>query len=236
MMHRMLSILAALIAALALATVPAAAQDHAGGHGDDRAQSEASHDDHSGDDNASHGDDHGGHGDGHDKVGAIPSIAQGLATGITAIVVFGIVAFILNSQVWPKITTALDERSEKIQGEIEAAEQARAQAKQALEQYEASLAEARAEAQKMIDDTKAQQATLAADLRAKSEAELADLKDRARRDIESAKRAAISEVYAQASILASTVAGKILEREVSSDDQQRLVEEALRELAPAGDN
>ena len=166
-----------------------------------------------------------------EEVGALPSVQQGLVTGITALIVFGVVAVILGTQVWPKIAGALAEREKKILDEIKAAEDARSQAKAALEQYEASLAEARAEAQKMLDDTKAQQQQLAAELKAKSDAELAEMKDRARRDIETAKKAALTEIYSEASQLATSVASKILQREITGEDQSRLVEEAMGELA-----
>ncbi|NBW89583.1 MAG: hypothetical protein EBR51_06680 [Gammaproteobacteria bacterium] len=52
----------------------------------------------------------------------------------------------------------------QIREEIESAEMARKQAKDALEQYQQSLAQARAEAQKMLETTKAQQTALAAEL------------------------------------------------------------------------
>src|SRR5688572_12859314 len=73
-----------------------------------------------------------------------PSVNEGLITGITAIVVFLTVLAVLSVKVWPMMVKALDERAEKIRSEIEGAEQARQQAKDALEQYQRSLAEARA--------------------------------------------------------------------------------------------
>lgn len=171
-----------------------------------------------------------------EKVEAIPTIQQGLASGITAVIVFGIIAFILGTQVWPKIAKALDEREKKILDEIEAAEAARQQAKDALDQYETSLAEARAESQQMLEQTKADQQKLAAELRAKSETELRELKEKAQRDIEAARRAAVSEIYAEAATLATAVAERILRREVSTDDQQKLVDEAVSELQSVRNN
>jgi len=169
--------------------------------------------------------------------GPVAGLKQGIISAITAIIVFGIVVFILSTQVWPKITAGLDDRANKIRGEIEAAEAARAQAKAALEEYQKSLSEARAESQKMLDETKAQQSALAADLRAKADRELTDMRERAMRDIESAKKAALNEIYAQSVTLATAIASKILAREVTAADQDRLVEESLGELkAAAGNN
>lgn len=167
----------------------------------------------------------------HEEVGAVPTVKQGLVTGITAIIVFLLVLTVLQLKVWPVIVKGLDERASKIKNEIESAEQARKQAKDALDQYQQSLAQARAESQKMLEQTKAQQVALAADLKAKAEVELGQLREKATRDIEQAKRAAISEIYSQTTTLATAVAGKILRREIRPADQQQLVEESLRQMA-----
>lgn len=161
---------------------------------------------------------------------AIATTKQGVFTAVTALVVFGIVFAVLATKVWPVIVRGLDDRADKIRAEIEAAEQARREAKEALEQYQKSLAQANAEAKKMLDDTKAQQQALAADLRAKADVELGQMRDRARRDIDAAKRTAINEIYTTSANLAADMAGKILQREWSAADQQRMVEASLREL------
>lgn len=173
-----------------------------------------------------HGDDHAP----HEQVGVIPGINQGLIPMITAIIVFLVVFFILSTKVWPVITKGLKEREDKIMHEIEAAEEARRQAKDALESYERALAEARAEAQKILEDTRGQQQKFAADLKAKAEVELAAMRERAMRDIESAKKTALGEIYSQSAALATSIAGKILQREVNDSDQQRLLDESLAEL------
>ena len=168
---------------------------------------------------------------GHEEVvGALPTVKQGLWTGITALIGFALVLAVLATKVWPVIGKALDERADKIKSEIAAAEAARKQAKDALEQYERSLAEARAEAQRMLEKTKAQQQALADELRAKSEVELGAMRDRARRDIDAAKRAAIAEIYDQAATAATAIAGKNLQPELNPRDQQRLIEETVGAL------
>ncbi len=165
-----------------------------------------------------------------EEVGAIPKLKQGLITGVTAIVVFGIVMAILGVTVWPKIVNGLDERAAKIEQEIASAEAAREQAKDALDEYEQNLSSARAESQKMLEQAKVEQAKLAVELRAKTDLEIGELRGKAMRDIEAARRSAVSEIYAEAASLATSVAGKILEREISTSDQQRLVSETLGEL------
>lgn len=168
-----------------------------------------------------------------DKQGAMATVNQGVASAVTALAVFAIVFAVLATKVWPAITKGLDERARKIRDEIEAAELARKQAKDALEQYQQSLNQARAEAQKMIEQARAQQMTLAAELKAKADVELGQMRERAMRDIEGAKRAAITEMYAQQANLATAVASKILRREINAGDQDSLIQESLRELSSA---
>ncbi|CAN5736293.1 hypothetical protein BH11PLA1_BH11PLA1_06630 [soil metagenome] len=164
---------------------------------------------------------------GHEPVGAMADVKQGIATGVTALVVFLIVAAFLQFFVWPKISAGLNDRENKIKGEIEAAEQARAQAKSALEMYQKNLAEANTKAQQMIVEAKAGLQVQLAEQRARADTEAAQAKDKAIREIEAAKKQALSEIYSQTATLATSVAGRILQREVQSQDAERFTQEAL---------
>jgi F-type H+-transporting ATPase subunit b len=150
---------------------------------------------------------------------------------VTTLVVFGIAFIFLAVKVWPQITKGLDDRQNKILQEIESAEEARRQADAALEEYRENLATARQEASDMIAKARSDAKATAESLRAQNETELSEMKDRATRDIGAAKRAAITEIHDEAATLAASIATKILQREITSDDQKRLVEESLRELA-----
>ena len=150
---------------------------------------------------------------------------------ITGIVVFLIAMTVLWIFVWPKITKGLDDRNDKILSEIKSAEDAREQAKSALADYERELSRAREESSQMIADARTQAKQLADELRAKNEKELADRMARANSDIDAAKSAAVADMHAQAATLATMIAGKILQREISPADQQQLVDESLAELS-----
>lgn len=212
-----------------LSPAPARAQSHGdehapSGHSAVEQAAGAAHDA-AGHDAADHG--HGDH------AGVLPTVKQGIVPMIVTLVVFGLVVAILAVTAWPKIVAGLKDRENKIRSEIEAAEMAQKQARQALADYEANLAKARAEAQKMLDDAKSQQQAIAADLKAKAEVELTGMREKAKRDIEAAKRAALSEIYDQAGGLATAMATKILKREINGGDQQRLMQESLTELQGA---
>ena len=209
-----LILIATMIAVIGLAVAPAPASPETG---------------HAGETGAAQVDAHGGDAGATDSPLAPPK--QGLAPAITALVVFAIVMFILSTKVWPIITGGLDDRNSKIRDEIAAAEAAQHQARVALEEYEKSLSEARVEAQRMLDETRTEQGRLAAELKSKAERELGEMREKAKREIESAKKAAISELYSESVGLATQIAGKILQREVTVADQTRMLEESLSEMS-----
>lgn len=148
----------------------------------------------------------------------------------TAIAVFLIAFFVLSRTAWPKISKGLSDRENKIRGEIEAAEKARKAADTALKEYERSLSEARSEAQRMIDQVKADQLRIAAENKARAEEEIVKMRESALRSIDAAKRAAVNDLYNEAASLATTVASRILQREVNEQDQRRLVEDSIAEF------
>jgi F-type H+-transporting ATPase subunit b len=156
-----------------------------------------------------------------------------LMPAITALVVFVIFFLVLRATVWPKILKGLDERESKIRGEIAAAEEARQRATAALAEYEQNLAAARKEAATMIAQAKADAKAAAAELKARNEAELGELKQRAMRELENARRAAVAELHAESANLAADIAARILKREINADDQKRLADDTLGELAAA---
>lgn len=153
-----------------------------------------------------------------------------MAQSIAAIIVFIILFFLLQRFAWGPILQGLQDREKKIKDELESAEQTRSQAQAALEEYEQELAKARGEATAMIQQARADAQRVADELRSKNEAELTSLKNRARDEIESAKRTALGEIYSEASLLATSIAGRILDREINADDHARLVEDSLKEL------
>jgi F-type H+-transporting ATPase subunit b len=184
---------------------------------------------------ADHATDAAGHAADHPTHADVLDISNWLP-GVTALIVFLIAFAVLALKVWPTITKALDEREQKIRGEIEAAEQAREQAKAALAEYQQSLANVREEAGQMIAKARADAKAVADELRSRNEAELSDMKSRAQREIEVAKESALRELHAEAATLATAIAGKILQREINEHDQQRLISESIQQLATSGRN
>ncbi|MEX0876674.1 MAG: hypothetical protein WD114_04360, partial [Phycisphaerales bacterium] len=67
-------------------------------------------------------------------------------------------------------------------------------------------------------------------LKANADKELGAMREKALAEIESAKKQALAELYTESVNLATVMAGKILEREVTAGDQQRLMDESIAEM------
>jgi len=150
--------------------------------------------------------------------------------------VFGLIAFaiiylVVQKVVVPNLEKAYAERTDAIQGGIQKAEEAQAQAQAALEQYQAQLTEARAEASRIREDAKAQGAQIIAEMREHAAAEAARLTDIAHKQIEAERQQAIvslrNDVGRMSTELASRIVGESLHEETR---QKGIVERFLTEL------
>ena len=143
---------------------------------------------------------------------------------------FLLLFFVLARFVWPHILNALNAREEKIRSDIAGAEAANRQAQQTLADYQRQLSESHAEARKLVEQARVDAEAVRQRIVAETESEAARLRKRAAEEIEQAKNAATQELYARASELSVAVAEKILKRQITEADTQRLIDQSLAEL------
>ena len=93
--------------------------------------------------------------------------------------------------------------------------------------------QARVEAAEMIAKARADADRSADDLRARAEEELRSLRQQAHREIEAARESAIKDINTHAADVSTAIAGRILEREIRSEDQRDLIDRTLQELSEA---
>ena len=155
---------------------------------------------------------------------------------VAAAVVFVVVLVVLKRFAWSKILQGLQDRENKIKGDLQHAEQAAHKAADTLKEYQAQLATAQGEARKIIEQSRADAQKLAAQQVDQTQQQITQLRQRAEQEIQTAKEQAVSEIYAEAATLATTVAGKILQREIRPEDHAQAVEQSLAEMAKASEN
>lgn len=160
----------------------------------------------------------------------IPEIAELVVGAIAFFIVFGLLAKYL----LPNIQRALEARTDAIEGGIQRAEEAQAEAQRTLEQYREQLADARHEAARLREDAREQGAAIIAEMRETAQAEARRLIDGAHQQIEADRKQAFaslrSDIGALATALAERIVGESLEDEVR---KRRTVDRFLTELEEA---
>ena len=150
--------------------------------------------------------------------------------------VWGTLAFIIVLafffwKVLPAMNAALDARRDAIEGRIEAAESAQAEAQAALEKYTAQLADARAEAGRIREQARLDGTAIVAELREQASSEAARITSNAHAQIEMERLAALSSLRSDVGTLALDLAGGVIGETLSDDAKaQAVVDRFLAEL------
>ncbi|HEX7123096.1 MAG TPA: F0F1 ATP synthase subunit B [Gemmatimonadaceae bacterium] len=149
---------------------------------------------------------------------------------VWTIAIFLVLMFILSRFAFKPLTAAVEARERSLQEAIDAAKRDREEAAQLLAEHRRQLDQARGEAQKLIADGRATAEKLRNDLLEQTKAQQQEMLERARRDIETEKQNAIAALRREAVDLAIAGAGKVIERNLDSDANRRLVESFLTSL------
>src|SRR5881398_1653553 len=146
------------------------------------------------------------------------------------IVVFGVLLALLWRFGWPAILKTVEDRERRIQQQLEEAERARTEAARLLEEHKRMAATAKAEAQELIAKAKAVAEKERAALLAKAREEYDELLKRARKDIQEEREKAILALRREAVDLSIAAASKLLEAQLDTETNRRLVTEYLATL------
>jgi F-type H+-transporting ATPase subunit b len=157
----------------------------------------------------------------------VPNLTE-IITGLIAFfIVFGVLAKVL----LPRIQQTLQERTDAIEGGLDRAQEAQAEAARLLDQYKAQLAEARHEASRMREQAKEEGAQIKAELRAEGEAERQRLVESARAQIEADRQQALTSLRAEVGALSVELASRIVGESLQDEARQRgTVDRFLAEL------
>lgn len=150
-------------------------------------------------------------------------------------VIWGAVGFftVLGFMMWkgvPAIKATMSARSERIAGDLSAAEAQKAEATAVLTQYQAQLADARTESARIIEEARQSADEVRAGLVAKAEADVAELRAKAATDIESAKAQAVTDLRGEVAALAIGAAEQVVGRNLDRDANVALVEAYINQV------
>ncbi len=161
----------------------------------------------------------------------IPTLTELIIGTIAFLIVFGF----LGKLALPRIQKTLRERTDQIEGGLERAEEAQAEANRVLEQYRQQLAEARHEAARLREEAKEQGAQIIAEMRQEAQAEARRLAEAAQAQIEAERQQALTSLRAEVGTLATDLASRIVGESLQDEARQsRVVDRFLDDLDQRG--
>jgi F-type H+-transporting ATPase subunit b len=164
----------------------------------------------------------------------IPELPELIIGAIAFLIVFGTLAKVL----MPRIQKTLADRTDAIEGGLDRAEKAQAEAARTLEQYRAQLAEARHEASRLREEAKQQGAAIIAEMREQAQAEARRVTEAAQAQLQADRQQAIAHLRTEVGAMSVDLASKIVGESLADEARQRrLVDRFLDELEdqPASD-
>jgi len=150
---------------------------------------------------------------------------------IVGLITFGIIFVALWRVLIPRLNQTLAERTDKIEGGLQRAEEAQAEANATLARYREQLAEARHEAARLREEAREQGAQIIAEMREQAQAEARRLVDAAHAQIEADRQQALQSLRTEVGGLAVDLAGRVVGESLTDEARQRrVVERFLDEL------
>ena len=162
--------------------------------------------------------------------GEVNLFAGDVGNAIWTLVIFVLVIVVLGKFAWGPLLNALQKREQFIRNSLQEAKNDREAAEARLQEYESRLQEATTEATKIVEQGRQEADKAKARIEETARTEADKMLDRAKREIDLARQSAIKDLYATSAELATDIAGKVLKRELSSQDHERLIQESIEEL------
>jgi F-type H+-transporting ATPase subunit b len=157
---------------------------------------------------------------------------------VLAAIAFGILFVFMAKWVIPRINQTLEARRDKIQGDLEKAEQTRQEAEKQLNDYRQQLAGAREEANRIIEEARQTADSMRKDLTAKAQEEYDQILARAQEEIRAERDRVFQELKAQVGELSLALVGRVIGDSLDQGRQRNLIDQYIDELAtmPAARN
>jgi F-type H+-transporting ATPase subunit b len=165
-----------------------------------------------------------------DAEGALNPFAGNVGNAIWTLVIFTLVVIVLGKFAWGPVLGLLKDREQFIHKALADAKHDREQAEASLRDYTEKLRQARVEADQLITTARADAERFREESRTKAKEEAAGIVKTAERQIQMETERAIGQIRHEAIDLSVMIASKLLQRNLTKEDNERLIDDALRQL------
>ncbi len=159
-----------------------------------------------------------------------PLVAPDPGLYIWTIVTFLLLVVAFVYLAWRPLKATLQAREDSIRKSLDDARQAREELQRLKSDSAKMLAEARAEADTILSRTREDANRFRDEMKEKAQAEAATIVKNAEKRIEMETSRALQQIRAEAVEFSVAIASKILQRNVSKEDNERLIEETFRQI------
>ena len=149
---------------------------------------------------------------------------------IWTILVFLVLLALLAKFAWRPLLQALDSRQETIKKSLDDAQQARRELERLTEESAAIIRTARVEAESIISRSRLDADRLREEMKQKARGEADYIVRDAQRQIQLQTGQALQQIRKEAAELSVMIASKIIQRNISKEDNERLIDDALRQI------
>jgi F-type H+-transporting ATPase subunit b len=143
---------------------------------------------------------------------------------------FLLLLFLVGKFAWGPVMNMMKKREDYVASEIEAAENSRKEAEKAAKEANDQLKQMKLEAQKIIEDAKTAGVKQEQDIIESARLEADRIKKAAQAEIQNEKEKAIQALQDQVASLSVLIASKVIEKELSAQDQEKLINEYIKEV------
>lgn len=153
-----------------------------------------------------------------------------LGTILAQMLNFFILVWLLERFAYKPLLAMMTERKERIAKDLEAAEQARAEAETFKADYAAQISNARVEAQQIVEKAIQEAENTTREQLATAREQIEQEKNRARQDIAIERDRAMNSLRNEVVSLSVAMAGKVVAKDMNSETNTKLIEDAIRQL------
>jgi F-type H+-transporting ATPase subunit b len=149
---------------------------------------------------------------------------------IWTILTFLVLLALLARFAWRPLLAALDARQESIRKSLDDARQARQELERLHVESQKILAQARVDADTILSATRSDANRFRDEMKGRAQAEAAAIVKNAEKQIEQETARALQQIRTEAVDISVAIASKLLQRNVSREDNDRLIEDTFRQI------
>ena len=165
-----------------------------------------------------------------EEAATLSPFAGNLGNAVWTLVIFLIVVVVLGKFAWGPVLSLLQQREQFIHKSLSDAKHDRDEAEARLRDYAAKLQSAQAEAVAIIEDARRDAERLREELRQRAKSEADTMIKNAERQIELQTTRAVQQIRQEAVDLSVSIASKLLQRNISKEDNEKLIADALKQI------